>query len=133
VGLSKSPRLFLSVPGNNQNKNLSIPIDYTHSVSVYVDTMLFCPLDGTLLQIRSGPSSHFYCSTCPYSFRIKATPGMKTLPKRKQVDDILGGATAWENVDRTAAVCPLCSHNEAYFLQIQIRSADEPSTSVICC
>ena len=88
--------------------------------------MLFCPLDGTLLQIRSGPNSHFYCSTCPYSSSISVPRTMKTFPKRKKVDDILGGETAWENVDRTAAVCPQCSHPEAYFLQIQIPSADEP-------
>ena len=88
--------------------------------------MLFCPLDGTLLQVRSGPNSHFYCKTCPYSSSIVTPRTLKTFPKRKKVDDILGGSKAWENVDRTAAQCPLCNHNEAYFLQIQIRSADEP-------
>lgn len=53
--------------------------------------------------------------------------------KRKEVDDVLGGADAWENVDRTATNCPFCLHNEAYFMQMQIRSADEPSTTFYKC
>lgn len=30
---------------------------------------------------------------------------------------------------RSAANCPKCGHNEAYFMQLQIRSADEPMTT----
>ena len=53
--------------------------------------------------------------------------------ERKQVDDILGGAAAWENVDQTDAACPECDHKRAYFMQIQIRSADEPSSIFFKC
>ena len=53
--------------------------------------------------------------------------------QRKQVDDILGGAAAWANVDRTTTVCPACNHNQAYFLQMQIRSADEPMSIFYKC
>ncbi|KAL7428857.1 hypothetical protein ACHAXH_001215 [Discostella pseudostelligera] len=113
--------------------------------------MLFCPLDGTLLQIitstsdpssssssssRSGSRNTFACSTCPYSHAISPNTShiQKSYPtNRKKVDDILGGANAWENVDKTAAVCPSCSHTEAYFLQMQIRSADEPMSVFYKC
>ena len=118
--------------------------------------MWFCPLDGTLLQLHtpstpsetfntstspsssSTPTSLFVCATCPYSHDILDSSFCKvTKPKhRKVVDDILGGAAAWENVDRTAAVCPnvKCGHNEAFFMQMQIRSADEPmSVFYKCC
>ncbi|KAL9189246.1 hypothetical protein ACHAXT_011736 [Thalassiosira profunda] len=103
--------------------------------------MWFCPLDGTLLQVlpstsaTSESSSHlFACPTCPYSQPIAASQIQKTFPgNRKKVDDILGGASAWENVDRTAAVCPACSCGEAYFLQMQIRSADEPMSVFYKC
>lgn len=54
------------------------------------------------------------------------------LPK-KQVDDVLGGDEAWENVDQTQARCPFCAHTQAYFMQMQIRSADEPSTTFYKC
>ena len=68
----------------------------------------------------------------------------------KEVDDVLGGEEAWCNVDATAgarcwrrsahvsreltprvaaAVCPKCSHNKAFFMQVQIRSGDEPMTT----
>ncbi|GKY97031.1 hypothetical protein MPSEU_000661800 [Mayamaea pseudoterrestris] len=103
--------------------------------------MRFCPLDGTLLQVHTTSASSgatdanvFVCHTCPYRCTIKQSISFKTYTPRKQVDDILGGAAAWENVDRTAAVCPSCDCREAYFMQIQIRSADEPmSIFYKCC
>mmetsp|Transcript_24338 Transcript_24338/g.36096 ORF Transcript_24338/g.36096 Transcript_24338/m.36096 type:complete len:108 (-) Transcript_24338:1023-1346(-) len=97
--------------------------------------MWFCPLDGTLLQVQLCPEAPTYwrCSTCPYSCSITTQVTNKIYPKRKEVDDILGGAAAWENVDRTMAVCPQCSHTEAYFLQMQIRSADEPMSVFYKC
>ncbi|GCA63146.1 hypothetical protein KIPB_008134, partial [Kipferlia bialata] len=49
------------------------------------------------------------------------------------VDDVLGGAEAWKDVDKTATECPQCGHGEAFFLQVQIRSADEPSTTFFKC
>lgn len=45
----------------------------------------------------------------------------------------MGGAEAWKNVDSTDADCPACSHNRAYFMQMQIRSADEPMTTFYKC
>lgn len=111
--------------------------------------MWFCPLDGTLLQLHTpstpsdtfnaSPTSIFVCATCPYSHDIVVNSSFckVTVPKhRKVVDDILGGAAAWENVDRTAAVCPnvKCGYGEAFFMQMQIRSADEPmSVFYKCC
>ncbi|RYG50910.1 hypothetical protein EON67_04420 [archaeon] len=52
---------------------------------------------------------------------------------RKKVDDVLGGDKAWETVDQTDAVCPHCDNRRAYFMQIQIRSADEPMTIFYRC
>ncbi|KAJ3048713.1 DNA-directed RNA polymerase III subunit RPC10 [Rhizophlyctis rosea] len=58
----------------------------------------------------------------------------KTVYKKKQIDDVLGGSAAWENVDSTEATCQRCEHDRAYFMQIQIRSADEPmSLFYKCC
>lgn len=81
-------------------------------------------------------------------------------PKLKEVDDVLGGAAAWENVDSTAGEsarerggagspslppltppspppsaepCPKCGHPRAYFMQLQTRSADEPMTTFYKC
>lgn len=99
--------------------------------------MWFCPSDGTLLQIMKNSEGQYFfvCKTCPYHCAIEQNcqRQIKNLNK-KVVDDILGGAEAWENVDRTRAVCPSCSHHMAYFMQMQIRSADEPmSVFYKCC
>lgn len=58
----------------------------------------------------------------------------KMMPK-KQVDDVLGGKGAWDNVDQTAARCARseCEGEKAYFYQLQIRSADEPMTTFYKC
>jgi DNA-directed RNA polymerase III subunit RPC11 len=100
--------------------------------------MWFCPLDGTLLQIKVGAagtdeSNKFVCLTCPYACTIDQPRTVKTKTTRKVVDDILGGQAAWANVDRTMTVCPACNHDEAYFLQMQIRSADEPMSIFYKC
>lgn len=51
----------------------------------------------------------------------------------QEVDHVMGGAAAWENVDSTDAVCPACGNGRAYFMQIQTRSADEPMTTFYKC
>lgn len=74
----------------------------------------------------------------------------RTRLKRKEIDDVLGGADAWKDADSTAgsacfypstfyvtarglthrlATCPKCDNGQAYFYQLQIRSADEPMTT----
>lgn len=45
----------------------------------------------------------------------------------------MGGSEAWKNVDSTEAVCPSCGNSRAYFMQMQIRSADEPMTTFYRC
>jgi len=80
-----------------------------------------------------GSGMHFYCSTCPYLQPVEARISKKLPLTRKKVDDILGGDKAWENVDQCDAVCPTCDNKRAYYLQIQIRSADEPMTTFYRC
>ena len=87
---------------------------------------LFCPVCGNLLVVEEGPRSYrFACNTCPYVQNIaqKASQFLSHFlrgtafilltpwfvskvssykyPKLKEVDDVLGGAAAWENVDHT--------------------------------
>lgn len=77
--------------------------------------------------------------------------------KRKEVDDVMGGEGAWDNVDQTEGIHPFshnssnpqhpwglrltddtttaqcpsedCGGTKAYFYMVQIRSADEPMTA----
>ena len=41
----------------------------------------------------------FFCKTCPYVFRVQHKFENKMPLDRKEVDDVLGGADAWKNVD----------------------------------
>ena len=96
--------------------------------------MHFCPICGNLLLIEEGTEGmRFCCPTCPYLHNIQKRYSSKAKSKKKEVDDVLGGQDAWDNVDRTSARCPHCSFDTAYFMQIQIRSADEPSTTFYKC
>ena len=53
--------------------------------------------------------------------------------KTKKVEDIMGGAAAWETAKRIGARCPDCAHDQAYYHQLQTRSADEPMTTFYKC
>ncbi|KAI9296088.1 putative Rpc11-DNA-directed RNA polymerase III subunit C11 [Neoconidiobolus thromboides FSU 785] len=95
--------------------------------------MLFCPLCGNMLIISQSETQTFSCQTCPYQFLIQKTHVSRYVLKRKEVDDVLGGAESWENVDQTDAACPKCENGRAFYFQLQIRSADEPMTTFYKC
>ncbi|XP_041498726.1 uncharacterized protein LOC121441569 [Microtus oregoni] len=89
---------------------------------------------GNGLIVEEGQRCHrFACNTCPYVHNITRKVTNRKYPKLKEVDDVLGGAAAWENVDSTAEPCPKCEHPRAYFMQLQTRSADEPMTTFYKC
>lgn len=77
----------------------------------------------------------FECRTCPYQFHLQKAYFERKTFTQKQSADIVGGADAWKNVDKTEVQCPRegCTSNEAFFMQVQIRSADEPMTSFFRC
>lgn len=89
----------------------------------------------SLLHYLQGERLRFYCQTCPYLQPIEDQQRVakRVALTRKKADDILGGDKAWENVDQTDATCPDCGNKRAYYMQIQIRSADEPMTIFYKC
>uniref|UniRef100_A0A8C3D1L6 DNA-directed RNA polymerase II subunit RPB9-like zinc ribbon domain-containing protein n=1 Tax=Cairina moschata TaxID=8855 RepID=A0A8C3D1L6_CAIMO len=69
--------------------------------------LLFCPACGNVLVAEEGPRCHrFACTTCPYVRNVTRKVTSRKYPQLKEVDDVLGGAAAWENVDSTAGQCP---------------------------
>ncbi|KAM6501974.1 hypothetical protein JOM56_001951 [Amanita muscaria] len=96
--------------------------------------MLFCPNCANLL-VTSAESGRnkWACNTCAYEFPIEKQMTSRTRLKRKEVDDVLGGEETWKHADRTQASCDTCNFNQAYFYQLQIRSADEPMTTFYRC
>ncbi|CZT17147.1 related to RNA polymerase III subunit C11 [Ramularia collo-cygni] len=110
--------------------------------------LLFCPSCSNMLIITTVPAAHcspedagnqgknrFECRTCPYQMVLDRRYYERKAMTLKPVEDILGGAESWKNVDKTEAKCPTetCDSRMAYFRQVQIRSADEPSTSFYKC
>mmetsp|Transcript_17406 Transcript_17406/g.28596 ORF Transcript_17406/g.28596 Transcript_17406/m.28596 type:complete len:110 (-) Transcript_17406:785-1114(-) len=97
--------------------------------------MLFCPTCANILFVETvgGSTLRFFCQTCPYIYNVVDKVVKKVPLKRKKVDDVLGGEEAWKNVDQTEVTCPQCSNTHAYFMQLQIRSADEPATLFFKC
>ncbi|PIO22378.1 hypothetical protein AB205_0166470, partial [Aquarana catesbeiana] len=65
--------------------------------------LLFCPTCGNVLIVEEGQKCYrFACNTCPYVHNINRKVTSRKYPKLKEVDDVLGGSAAWENVDSTA-------------------------------
>lgn len=62
-----------------------------------------------MLTISRMGSSEYYpdganrleCRTCPYQFVIDKQYFERREVKRKEVDDVMGGPGAWDNVDQT--------------------------------
>ncbi|PZD00241.1 RPB9, DNA-directed RNA polymerase, subunit MTranscription elongation factor TFIIS [Pyrenophora tritici-repentis] len=104
--------------------------------------LLFCPTCSNMLRVSKTPpgdpttadyvdKNRFVCLTCPYQFVIEGRYFERKYMKKKDVDDVIGGKDAWANVDKTEVQCPneKCRNHEAYWYQLQIRSADEPMTA----
>ncbi|EKE38471.1 hypothetical protein ENUP19_0311G0011 [Entamoeba nuttalli] len=92
----------------------------------------FCANCGNLLVVERGTELYFKCSTCPYKFTFNKKIVYESELKRKQIDAVLG-EEQWKNAQKTEIICEKCGHNSAYFMQIQIRSADEPMTTFYKC
>eukprot|EP00929_Paragymnodinium_shiwhaense_P016667 TRINITY_DN125221_c0_g1_i1.p1 TRINITY_DN125221_c0_g1~~TRINITY_DN125221_c0_g1_i1.p1 ORF type:complete len:109 (-),score=22.25 TRINITY_DN125221_c0_g1_i1:32-358(-) len=95
----------------------------------------YCPTCANLLAIEAGrrDTIAFRCRTCPYVFNVEEKLIAKQAVPRKEVDDVLGGAEAWKDVEQTDAQCPRCGNERAYFKMFQTRSADEPMTVFYRC
>jgi len=102
----------------------------------------FCPNCHNLLEIkfrygeRGGPDQWLRkCSTCPYVYPIKSKHRYVVHIFQDDEDDIdiVETSKADEHRQRTEILCPKCNHNEAFFYQMQTRSADEPMTTFYEC
>jgi len=96
--------------------------------------LIFCPNCGNRLVVSVDVVTYaFKCQSCPYKQAIKDRVESVKYAKLKEVDDVLNDANTWKNVDQADTKCPKCEFEKAYFMQMQIRSADEPSTTFYRC
>lgn len=96
--------------------------------------MKYCPTCGNLLiGLDEGMSARvFACQTCPYRWEIVKRVVKEVVLAKKHVDDVLGDEV-WETAQKTTIRCVNCENDTAYFMQIQTRSADEPTTVFYRC
>lgn len=78
-------------------------------------------------------SNALLCETCPYSYVVRQPLIKSVRLARREADDVLGGDEAWENVQKADVTCPRCGNGQAYFMEVQTRSADEPATLFFRC
>lgn len=95
--------------------------------------LVFCPKCGNRTGVVLDDIFKFVCPTCPYKRAIDKEVKSTKYSRLKEVEDVLNDQNTWKNVDTTDIKCPKCEHGSAYFMQVQIRSADEPSTNFYRC
>lgn len=100
----------------------------------------FCPYCCNCLTISKAAQdpdgrNAFTCRTCPYQFVLDQPYYERTYMKKKQKDDILGEGQSDLPINEVPGGCPNenCNSKQAYFYQLQTRSADEPPTSFYKC
>jgi len=85
--------------------------------------------------------NRFECLTCPYQFVINKRYFERKYMKKKEVEDILGGKGAWDNVDKTqgmfdiSSICNVAVWWLIILLQynVQTRSAETTKRTGISC
>lgn len=95
--------------------------------------MHFCPICSSLLVAEQIQTTHLCCSACPYTYKLNTILSYSHKNTVKNIDKILGDEDELKYASKCSAKCPKCSHNEALFLEIQTRSADEPMTIFYQC
>ncbi|CDS43210.1 RNA polymerase III [Echinococcus multilocularis] len=103
--------------------------------------VLFCPVCNSLLSIEE--SSHclaLNCTdpSCAYQWFVTSPIVQDHIPHadmrlRLEEDAVFSTADAYSSSAQIEEKCPKCGHNRAYFVQMQTRSADEPSTTKYSC
>ena len=95
--------------------------------------MYFCPFCCNLLIPEQTQSLNLSCTACPYIYKLSVTLSNSSKNTVKTIDKILGEEDDLKYANKCQIKCPKCYFNEAMFLEIQTRSADEPMTIFYQC
>ena len=95
--------------------------------------MHFCPICGGLLHAEQHQQMQLSCAACPYAYRLSA--GLSSVQTRqvKKTERIFGGDDELKYGNKCTVQCRKCLNDEAYFMELQTRSADEPMTIFYQC
>ncbi len=95
--------------------------------------MLFCPFDESLLIFKSDSNfNNFCCRSCPYYYPLDENISTEINIKSSMKFNLIFSDQN-KNLSKTQINCPKCDYIEAYYFQMQTRSADEASTIFYRC
>eukprot|EP00035_Acanthoeca_spectabilis_P034383 m.28783 g.28783 ORF g.28783 m.28783 type:complete len:112 (-) comp6595_c0_seq1:279-614(-) len=99
--------------------------------------LIFCPTCGNILTLKPASAmqeNQFHCMTCPYVQVIETQVTVGHVNKDKKEIATVIGDNSGVGKSKAHIKCPKCDHAEAWFHQMQTRSADEASTIFYeCC
>ena len=76
--------------------------------------------------------NRFECLTCPYQYIIdKQKYFERKNIKKKEVEDILGGKGAWDNVDKTQGTSELKIHTSKFKVKVDWEGDDDQGSPYI--
>jgi len=94
----------------------------------------FCPSCGNLLLTdTTSHKTRLKCRACEYLLDFVGTKKQSVPVYPLEVNYIASEENSLDFVNKTEAKCENCGHNEAYYQELQIRSADEPATLFFMC
>lgn len=95
--------------------------------------MYFCPFCNNFLIPEQQQSLFLACTTCPYIYRLNTIQTQIQKNKVKEIDKIAGEEDDIKYANKCQIKCLKCPNDEALFVEIQTRSADEPMTIFYQC
>ncbi|EAY09943.1 hypothetical protein TVAG_482170 [Trichomonas vaginalis G3] len=99
-----------------------------------MSTHSFCPACGNLLLVdTSGDRTQLKCRACNFVMGFVGRTVQSAPLNPLDVKALITNDDAMSFQNKTQARCDKCGHNEAFFTEIQIRSADEPATLFFKC
>lgn len=94
----------------------------------------FCPACGNLLLIDgSSETTRLKCRSCKFEMDFPKTKEQSAKIHPLDVASFVIDNNSMSFQNKTSCVCEKCGNNEAWFNEVQIRSADEPATLFYCC
>ncbi len=94
-----------------------------------------CPRCGTLMTLkRENERSFWACRRCGYSEeRGQLVKREQITHTQKEKVIVVEEGSSYKAMPKTAASCPECGHNEAFYWMVQTRRGDEGMTRFYRC
>lgn len=94
----------------------------------------FCPSCGNLLLINAtAQGTQLKCRSCKFLMDYQGQRIQNAEIEPLDVASLTIKEDDFTSTQKTEVKCEVCGNNEAFFQEIQIRSADEPATIFYCC